>query len=130
MQKNLLTLLLIAAVFLSACAPACDVDAYTKAVAPIQARWEDAVSVANTTPRMSLPAQVNELQAIKRDLDGVEHDACLNPAHDNLVLHYQYTIDGFLEFLADADDFVVSSKFSSAEIYFENYEKELAKLDE
>lgn len=115
---------------LTACAPACDVDAYTEQIEPIHARWMDAIAVADSTPRMSLAVQINELQEIKRELDKVEVDECLSKAHDNLTLSYQYTIDGFLEFLAQAEDYVVSGKFSAANRYFQNYTDELASLQE
>lgn len=130
MKAKTTFLIVVLMIALNACGPACDVEGYKAAITPIQARWEDAVTLAGNTPRASLSGQISELQAIKRDLDTVEHGECLNTAHDNLKLHYQYTIDGFLEFLAQADDFVVGGKFDAADGYLENYEEELAKLEE
>jgi len=129
-MKYIYALILLAVFSLSACAPACDVESYTSAVDPIVSRWQDAVTVADQTPRMSLSAQINELQSIKRDADAVEVSECLAVAHDSLLSHMEFSIEGYLAFLGEQEDTMIQVLFDNAEHQLKTYQDELAKVNE
>lgn len=64
----------------------------------IEQRWFDGLKVAASTARIGLPSQINNLQAIKRDLDDVKVSKCLYLAKKALARHMDLTIDGFIAF--------------------------------
>lgn len=129
-MKRLLLLALLSFVLLSACAPACDVEGYTATVDPIIQRWDDAVAVANQTPRMTLAASISDMQAVQRDAEAVEVPACLTAAHDNLLSAMEFTVGGFLSFLSGESESEPGILLDKAEFYMEQYGAELAKLNE
>lgn len=65
----------------------------------IEQRWIDGTQLAGATARIALSSQVANLQAIKRDLDGVVVGECLKEAKVALSEHMELTIQGFLEFM-------------------------------
>lgn len=125
-----LALFLFALLLLSACAPACDVDGYRETIAPIVAQWDDALSIAQQTPRMSLPERISELQDIQRQAEALEVDECLQPAHAHLVEAMEYTVFGFLAFLGKEEDTVVQVFMDKADAATDNYADALAALEE
>lgn len=73
-----------------------DVSFYTG----LSAKWNDALKVAGATPRIDLSSPVQELQKLKRDLDARQpKTVCEDMMRSNLLNSYNYTIDGFLEFM-------------------------------
>ena len=62
-------------------------------------RWTDAVTLADSTPRMSLPERVAELQKIKQEAENLKVNECLNNPKNSLILSMDATVNGFLVFL-------------------------------
>ena len=123
MMKRTLCALAIFALLLSACstAPKCSREDYNTTVEPLLEEWDDAVSVANQTPRMGLPNVIPNLQEIKRRASDLEIDECFVDAHSFLIKYMEYTIEAFLAFMSQESDSVVQGKFSLAETNFETY---------
>jgi len=66
----------------------------------LSAKWNDALKVAGATPRIDLSGPVQELQKLKRDLEGHQPKTiCEDMMRGSLLNAYNYTIDGFLEFM-------------------------------
>lgn len=88
-----------------------------KAVDAVVARWEDAVKVASTTGRISLPGPVAALQAVKRDAEQLTVPPCLDGAKAELLKSMDSTVEGFLVFMRNeykAGDSLSSPYFSEA----------------
>jgi len=124
-------LLLIFCVALTSCAGSkCNLEEYNAAVEPLLEEWDDAVSIANQTPRVGLPNVIPELQGIRRrteDTEDLEIEECFEDAHSFLIKYMDYTIEAFIAFMGQEDDSVVTQKFSLAQTNFETY---LIKLDQ
>lgn len=125
---------------LSACAPsalptvtptanACDVAAYRDTIRPILTEWDDAVTLANQTPRIQLADQIAKLQEIRRraaDVDG----GCkaLRDAHEYATFAMQKQIDAFLAFLAEKSDNSVTELDDAATNLWNIYTEMLDKV--
>lgn len=121
-------LFLILCVALTSCAGSkCNLEEYNAAVEPLLEEWDDAVDIANQTPRVGLPNVIPELQDIRLRTEDLEIEECFEDAHSFLVKYMNYTIDAFIAFMGQEDDSVVSQKFSLAQTNFETY---LIKLDQ
>lgn len=75
-------------------------DALTAA----QARWKDAVRVADATSRVSLSGPVSNLQTIRRETEALMLPECLSSARKKLAEGMQVQIDGFLTFMANTGE--------------------------
>ncbi len=100
---------------LTGCSLSCDVGKYKDTVMPLVQEWDDAVKLANNTPRMTLPAQIEEMQRIRRDMGGLKIQSCLEDAHGNLLKSMDLQIDGFLSFLKQDPEAVVQSYFTRSD---------------
>ena len=64
MKKVLFIVLFALAILLSSC-NTCDVDSYSKSIAPLLEKWDDADKLALSSPRITLSDSINNLQDIK-----------------------------------------------------------------
>lgn len=88
------------------------------------ARWEDAVTIANSTARMSLSAPVSNLQGIKREATSLAVPPCLQTGKDRLLEGMGLTVDGYLAFMlntAKLGEVAAMSKFEEAKPHFESF---------
>ena len=75
-----------------------------KYYASLGEKWSDAVKVAESTARINLAQQVNNLQTIKRELDSRSTKSfCDAMIKTNLLLAYNKTIDSFLAFMQEKE---------------------------
>lgn len=88
--------------------------AYRDEIQPLAQEWEDAVKLAGQTSRMALPGQVSAMQAIRRKADAMAPPACLEKTHGHLIASMDASIDGFLSFMSQDGDFIVSTHFKTA----------------
>jgi len=133
LNKNVPSIFLIVLILvfpLLACTAKCNVQKYHDAVDPIAKKWDDAVTLANSTPRMTLPNQISELQSIERDAETVEVDKCMADAHAELVTSMKATIDGFLAFLGEKPDQEITAHFQKADIHLTQWKKMLVAAEE
>ncbi len=72
-----ITALIFTAVLLSACTKN---DKGVEQLNSIESRWDDAISLAGSTPRIQLANSVSNLQELKNDLNATEVSDCLAPA--------------------------------------------------
>lgn len=68
----------------------------------ILARWEDAVKVAASSPRIALPRQIEALQTIRREFVAAAppRSLCMAPVHHTIAQGMDLQIRGFLAFLS------------------------------
>lgn len=66
-------------------------------------RWKDAVTLAGSTPRMSLPDQIARLQALRQETIALQMPECAAPSMKALLEHQDNTIESFLLFLRQSE---------------------------
>lgn len=109
-------------VFITLCLTACESkDKGLEEMKKIESKWLDGVKLAESTPRIALSPQVGNLQAIKRDLEGVGVGNCLAGAKIALNDHMSLTIQGFLEFMDPDKKYLSSSSFTLSDIKYREY---------
>jgi len=69
----------------------------------IATRWNDGIDLAGHTRRNSLSGPVQNLQAIKQDLEKLKVSACMSDAKAHLNRYMDGTISTYLEFMGGAD---------------------------
>lgn len=110
--------------------PTCEVQAvaYAAQIQSIAREWDDANTLAGQTPRASLSAQIDRLQAIRRKAQDETPPSCATAAHTALVGAMDKTIEGYLAFLGQKPDSEVSALFQQAGAQMTTYTQEVAKL--
>ena len=78
----------------------------------VSQRWDDAVALADQTPRMQLAGQIGNLQEIRRDAQNQEWPKCGDPAQEALVAGMNAGIEGFIAFLGDEEQSVIDDHFA------------------
>lgn len=125
---------LIAALVLCAvivgCGPSCDVEGYRETVDPYLEDWDDTNAIASSTARINLSGPVGEMQDIKRDVEDLEVDPCLEDAHADLVTYMERTIDAYIAFMSNEDDELIQMTMETAESYLLRYDRALRDLQE
>lgn len=66
-------------------------------------RWNDAMKIALTTPRIHLGDKIENLQAIKLEVLSMSLSACMNEPRNRLANAMSIFIDGLLEFKSNTD---------------------------
>lgn len=66
-------------------------------------RWNDAMKIALTTPRIQLGAKIEDLQAIKLEVLSMSLNPCMNEPRNRLANAMSIFIDGLLEFKSNTD---------------------------
>lgn len=126
-----LTLLATVTASLTGCAakPCTEQDpAFVKDVQGLMQEWQDASTLAGSTPRASLAVQIAELQRIRRATQALTPPDCGKPAQAALVTAMDAGIDGFTAFLSQATEADVQAKFTLAASAFTTATEEIGKL--
>ena len=129
------------ALFLTACGPAArgptatpgacnqvEVDAFLKAVDSVGRRFDDAASLANSTPRTDLSNRIADLQAARRDAEDLTVPRCAEQAKQALVAYMNQTIMGFIAFLGQEGGATVSDAFALADQFHADFLREVSEL--
>lgn len=90
--------------------------------------WDDAVKLADSTPRAALAAQVESLQTIRRKAQDVAPPDCATAVKQALVDSMEATITGFISFLGQKTDVEVQAAFTVARQRMDLFTTELSKL--
>lgn len=69
----------------------------------IYARWNDALKLADSTARIALSGPVGKLQEIKREAESLMVPACLVEPKKKMIEGMNKMVDGFMQFMGDAD---------------------------
>jgi hypothetical protein len=72
-------------------------------IEPLAREWDDAVTLANSTQRASLSAQIDKLQALRRRAEDLQAPECAAVVKQHLVDTMDITTRGFLAFLGQKD---------------------------
>lgn len=79
------------------------VDRSYAAAGDLLARWDDAVTLAGATSRISLGDRVGALQALVREAEALVLPACLESHKPALVKGLHGVVDGYIAFMGDAN---------------------------
>jgi hypothetical protein len=77
-------------------------------------RWIDIEQIAASSPRIALAGPVRELQDARQAVTRLDVPACMQPTKENMLIAMQSSIDGYLAFMGQDDDYQVSLYFDSA----------------
>lgn len=69
-------------------------------IAEFEARWSDAISLAESTARIQLATPVKDLQALAREATTLELTTCLEPGRESLTRSLDAQVSFFLAFMA------------------------------
>ena len=101
---------------------------YRDQVMQLANNWDSANTLANSSPRMQLVTPISSLQDIRNEYNDLTVPECAQKAHAWMLNYMDATIDGYMAFLADEDDYVVSSHFTQAGQYFDSWQVGFAEL--
>ncbi len=105
-------------------------EEYRESVDAIVDEWDDALQIANSTARMSLAGPLGELQEINRSTKQVDVPECASLSHGSLLSYQEKTIEGFLSFMAQAEDSTVNAQFDVAAAHLRRWANSYAELNE
>lgn len=73
---------------------------------PIVARWQDAETLAQASPRIALPRQVEALQALRREFAAAapRSASCMARVHQNILSSMDARLAMYISFLAQQGD--------------------------
>lgn len=97
-------------------------------VEPLARAWDDAANLADSTPRMSLPPQIDKLQALRRQAQDLDAPTCAAPVKMHLIATMDHTINGFVAFLAQKPELEVTNLFMEAQRSLDRYGEALVAL--
>jgi hypothetical protein len=106
----------------------CGVQRVTEAVEQMQVKadeFDDALTVASSTARISLSGPVAQLQTIRRETDNIAVPACLQTAKNLTVSGMQSYIDSLISFMGEVDDFTVNAQMTQGNNYLSQAVAEL-----
>jgi hypothetical protein len=98
----------------------CGIDKVNRAsdqLKDIMTRWDDADTIAANTGRIALATPISNLQSIRQETKNLEVPGCLNDARSDFVTAMDSTINGYLTFMREGNNAVVSNYFSVANDY-------------
>lgn len=127
----LLAFVVAALTGLTSCAakPCTEQDpAFVKSLQGLVQEWQDASTLAGSTPRASLAVQIAALQSIRRRTVDLTAPACGKAAQTALATAMDQGIDGFTAFLGQAPEADVNAKFALSASAFATATEEIGKL--
>jgi|GEM_PF-1639021 len=86
----------------------CDDPNYFKQTSAILDRWIDAATRAGSTSRIALTSVIGDMQQIRRDYTNLPHPSCANRFHQLVTDSMNDEIDGYLFFMQQSSDAIVS----------------------
>ncbi len=121
MTRFIYAFLLLSLSTLAACAPTaeppCGVLAadFITEFDPLIERFYDAALIADSSPRMSLPGPVADLQAIRRELDAIDTDLpCARSVQQPALTYMDHIIEGIILFMRDEPKVKITNEIKIA----------------
>ncbi len=97
---------------------------FIAALDPLISEWSDAYQVAKSTSRIALGPAVANLQDIRRQIDGLDVPECAELAQGRFIQSADATINGFLAFMEDESDTIVSQYLDAAVTYMYDFQQQ------
>lgn len=94
---------------------------FLSATGPLLGRWQDAITVANSTARIALDEPLADMQAIRRDVEQLDAPPCAEQAQAALVASMDHTIEAFLLFMQEATNARINAEFEESTNEMNNF---------
>jgi len=101
---------------------------YRTQVEELAQDWDDINKLAGNTPRMQLAILISKMQDVRTEFNNLDVPDCANETQSLMLNYMDATIDGYMSFLADEDDYTVQKHFGSASHYFNLWSLSFADL--
>ena len=101
---------------------------YRTQVEELAQDWDDINKLAGNTPRMQLAILISKMQDVRTEFNNLDVPDCANETQSLMLNYMDATIDGYMSFLADEDDYTVQKHFESASHYFNLWSLSFADL--
>lgn len=85
-------------------------------------RWDDAVKLAQSTPRIALAGPLGSMQSLRREVETMSVSACVIPARDALASAMTSQLNGFLAFMGQNES-EARSHMEAADRHLQNTAK-------
>lgn len=111
-------------------APSCAAqsDTFLKDARSVAQEWDDAVRLTSQTPRAALPAQIQNLQSIRRKAQALHAPDCAQAVQTRLAAAMDASIDAYLAFLSQQPDVAVRVAFQQADAKMVAFRDSVAEL--
>lgn len=103
-----------------------DAQRLLNTIQPKAQEWDDANKLASSTPRISLAAQIQNLQRIRRESAALSVPACGSFARTLMVSYMDATINGYIDFLGQGTQ--ANTLFAQAKTLIDAFNVELKKV--
>ncbi|MGD0339921.1 MAG: hypothetical protein ABSB78_14165 [Bacteroidota bacterium] len=103
------------------------VDNASNELGDLISRWLAADNVASSTPRIALSLQINNLQSLRDEAGDLVVPSCMDGTKLELLAGMDSAIQGYIAFLGQQSDTVVSGYFYSAKRHIANFNELLLK---
>lgn len=108
--------------------PICS-ELYLNALGDMLDRWRDARSLAISTPLLSLPGPISELQTIRREAEAIDVP-CASEVHEHLIEHMNGTINALsAKMRGSVDDLTATFMLGFANEDFSLWEEGIETLE-
>lgn len=116
-------------VLATGCGPSCDVNGYVETMESHMEAWANSTQEADALESEDLSEAIAELEAVKRDIEALEVDPCMEEAHGYFVSFIGSMIDAYSAIM-DGDVELAEEHVAAADAYFAQYESTLESLME
>jgi hypothetical protein len=103
-------------------------EEYIHKVEPLLTEFGDTVKIANSTPRISLPPVIQELQQLRRSISDIPAPRCALGAASLLVTSLDEIINAMISFLGDESEKSISRQFDQGVLDMRNANEQLVAL--
>lgn len=93
-------------------------------------RFDDANTLAQSTPRIQLSSVIADMQSIRREAKDVIALDCTENAHQAMIAYMDQIILAYTKFMAQADDSEITSAFKRASDLLDQFTNEVKKISQ
>lgn len=129
-MKKALLIVILFSFLLAGCNTYCpeeETAAGIESINDLAGDWDDAFTLANSTPRIQLSNRIADLQSVQSEVDDLEVPECLIPTRYYLSRFMDTSIDGFIAFMEQESDTYVSATFdiasSEMQMFFDEFDR-------
>lgn len=91
-----------------------NVEAWLEELSPLLIEWSDLTTVAASTSRIALAPLIRDMQAVRREVMGIEPPECAGLAYLSLTVGMDAEIEAFTGFMAQDPDSAISNSMAKA----------------
>jgi len=97
-------------------------------VGDLVTRWLAVDNIASSTPRIALSGQITNLQSLRDEAEDLKVPSCMEEAKLELLAGMDSAIQGYIAFMGQQSDAVVSGYFGGAQRHIANFNDSLLEI--